>query len=81
MTCCKTEGEDGCCKDLDKNSDKSKGGKTKMEKNMLLWGVIGVLFIVALILMFQSGASGSVQSAGSAASSAASSYGGMVGGC
>ena len=80
MDCCKTKNEDGCCKDLSKNSENMKGGKIKMERNVLLWGVIAVLFVVALVLIFQTGASGSVQAAGNAASNAVSS-GGMVGGC
>ncbi|PJE81906.1 hypothetical protein COU58_00260 [Candidatus Pacearchaeota archaeon CG10_big_fil_rev_8_21_14_0_10_32_42] len=80
MDCCKIKNHEGCCKDLDGNSENLKGGKIKMERNVLLWGVIGVLFIVALVLVFQVGASG-VQAATSTAGAAAPSAGGMVGGC
>jgi len=75
MDCCKTENEEGCCKDL-----KNKGGMN-MDKRITLWIVIGVLFIVALFLSFNAGLGAeTVQAAGSVAQSAAS-YGGMVGGC
>ena len=51
-----------------------------MNKRTTLWIVIGILFIVALFLSFESGLGvGSVQAAGSVAQSAVSS--GMVGGC
>ncbi len=56
----------------------------EIKRNTLLWVVIGALFIVALFLVFQAGASGSVQSVGAtaqAAKTAAVSSGGMVGGC
>jgi len=64
-----------------------KGGKSKkMEKRIMLWGIIAILFIVTLYLIFQAGATGNVvvaESAGNVAKSTASatSYGGMVGGC
>jgi hypothetical protein len=80
MDCCKTKDEEGCCKDLNKNSEKLKGGKIKMERNVLLWITISVLFVVALFVVFQAGSSG-VQAAGGVAQSAASSSGWMVGGC
>ncbi len=52
----------------------------KIDKRIALWVVIGVLFIVALFLVFKAGA-GSAVSVGSAAKSVASSSAGMVGGC
>ncbi|MDP3966423.1 MAG: hypothetical protein Q8Q04_02745 [archaeon] len=81
MDCCKTKDDDGCCKDLDNISHNLKGGKTKMKRNVLLWGVIAVLFVAALILMFQTGASVGVQSVGGATQSVTSTSSGMVGGC
>jgi hypothetical protein len=85
MDCCKTKEEDGCCKDLDKiplKNDILKGGNIKMKKNILLWIVIGALFIMALFLVFKAGSvnSGGVQAATNVAKTAASSSG-MVGGC
>ena len=55
-----------------------------MDRKLFLWEMIGVLFIIALFLVFQAGASGSVQAVGAtaqAAKTAAVSSGGMVGGC
>ena len=71
-----------CCD----NSKKMKGGKTiKMERRLLLWIVVGVLFVAVLFLIFKAGAAGNAgavaQSVGSAAQSAASSSSAMVGGC
>lgn len=61
-----------------------KGGNFKMERRIWLWIIIGALFIVALYLVFQAGASSiatqGISSAASSATSAASSSG-MVGGC
>ena len=53
-----------------------------MKKNVLLWVTIGVLFLVALFLVFKAGSvnSGEIQAVSGAAQSAASSSG-MVGGC
>lgn len=79
MDCCNTNKEEHVG-DL----EKMKGGKIKMERRMLLWIIIGVLFIAVLFLTFKAGTGGSsstvIQSAGSVARSAASSSG-MVGGC
>lgn len=61
-----------------------KGGYLKMERRIMLWITIGVLFLVALYFVFQAGGSSSVsQNIGSTASTAtsAASSGGMVGGC
>ena len=54
-----------------------------MKRNILLWIVIGVLFLAALFLVFRAGSVNSegISAASSAAKTAASSYGGMVGGC
>ncbi|MEK6812118.1 MAG: hypothetical protein AABX91_01550 [Nanoarchaeota archaeon] len=55
-----------------------------MERRIMLWITIGVLFLVALYFVFQAGGSSSVsQNIGSTASTAtsAASSGGMVGGC
>ena len=60
-----------------------KGGNFKMERRMMLWIAVGVLFLVALYFVFQAGSGVAIQSAGpvtSPATSAASSSG-MVGGC
>lgn len=57
-----------------------KGGQSiKMDKRMTLWIAIGVLFLVALFLVFKAGATGNVAAVQSATKSVASS--GMVGGC
>src|SRR3989344_9089405 len=59
-----------------------KGGSKKMNTRVILWVVIGALFVVALFLTFKAGAAGSVeaaQTAGSAVASSAPSYSGMVG--
>lgn len=58
-----------------------KGGNFKMERRMVLWAVIGVLFLVALYLVFQAGSGAATQNIGPATSSAASAASGMVGGC
>ena len=61
-----------------------KGGSIKMERRIILWIVIAVIFIAVLFLIFKVGvgeATGTAQSAGNAVSSAASSSSGMVGGC
>ena len=89
MDCCKTKNEDKCCKDLKKKSDlnqseefstKLKGGKRKMNTKITLWVAIGVLFLIALFLVFKVGAGNAetVSTAGSAAKTVASN---MVGGC
>ena len=56
-----------------------------MDKKIIIWIVIGILFLVALYLIFQLGSGGSIatQNIGSTASSgvSASSSSGMVGGC
>lgn len=75
-----------CCDKNEKNEDiaKVKGGKTNnMDRRILMWIVIGILFVAVLFLIFKAGggATGNaVQSAGSAAKSVAPSSG-MVGGC
>ena len=99
MECCKTKDEEGCCKDLKKsglsghkdsksNPDGSegKGGGccSTMNTRMVLWIVIGVLFITALFVTFNAGALGGgdvTQAASVAVQSAPASAGGMVGGC
>ena len=60
-----------------------KGGNFKMERRIVIWAVIGVLFLFALYLTFQLGSGVATQNIGSATSSAASaaSSSGMVGGC
>lgn len=69
------------------NLSKMKGGKNIiMEKRIIMWIVIGALFLAVLYLTFKAGgpsvgvAANIAQSTGSAGSAAASS-GGMVGGC
>ena len=69
-----------CCN----NKKTLKGGKTqKMNTRMMLWIIVGGLFIVALFLTFKIGVASAeqVQAVASTTKSAASSYGGMVGGC
>jgi len=61
---------------------KLKGGK--MNTRIILWIIIGVLFVAVLFLSFKAGAGGSIQTATAStktAVSSASSYSGMVGGC
>ncbi len=82
----------GCCNINEKSEylndiEKVKGGKSiLMEKRIVLWIIIGALFLAVLFLTFKTGGAGAstgnvVQSAGIAAKSVASSSGGMVGGC
>jgi predicted nucleic acid-binding Zn ribbon protein len=89
MDCCKTRDESGCCKKLEESSffgskdEKMKGGKRRMNSRIVLWMIVGALFIIALFLTFKAGAVGSaevVQATGSVAKTATSN-GGMVGGC
>ena len=68
------------------NTTKVKGGKTiKMDRRIVMWIVIGVLFIAVLFLIFKAGGGGAtgnaIQTAGNAVKSAAPSSSGMVGGC
>ena len=60
-----------------------KGGNFKMERRIVIWAVIGILFLVALYFVFQAGSDAATQNIGPATSSAASaaSSSGMVGGC
>ncbi len=63
------------------NMEKVKGGNGIMDRRIIMWIVIGLLFLATLYLTFKSPTTGNVaavQSAGAAAQSAASS---MVGGC
>ena len=80
MDCCGTNKSE----DIE-NKFEMKGGRNfNMNRRIALWGVIGVLFIAAVFMTFQAGATSGVetiQAAAPAAKSAASSYGGMVGGC
>ena len=89
MDCCKTKKENKCCKDLKNLNEKQKSGNMKggsvlkMDKKMLMWIIIGILFLAVLFLTFKTN-SISVQSAGTiakAAASSASSGSQMVGGC
>lgn len=74
MDCCNAEND-------------MKGGKSiKMDRKIMMWGIIAILFIATLFLVFKAGTTGNVvaaQSAGSAVKSAATSAAssGMVGGC
>lgn len=58
-----------------------KGGKLKMDRRIILWGVISVLFVVTLFLTFKAGSVVVVQTAGSVAQSVSAASSGMVGGC
>ena len=89
MECCNTKEKERYCGDIGHNKDhkQMKGGKIKMERRIVLWSVIGILFIVALFLVFKAGSAQSVSAIASTggsitqpASSAAASSG-MVGGC
>jgi len=54
----------------------------QMNKRMLLWGVIAILFIITLFVVFKAGAGGAaVSSTGPAVSAAQSASNAMVGGC
>lgn len=54
-----------------------------MNSRIVLWTVIGVLFVTALFLTFKAGAIGGVETGQTVATVAksAASYSGMVGGC
>ena len=56
-----------------------------MNRRIVMWGVIGILFLAAIFMTFKVGdiSTGveTVKSTGLAAQSATSSYSGMVGGC
>lgn len=74
MDCCKTK--------KSSVSKEMKGGNRKMNLRIVLWVVIGVLFIIAVVLTFKTGVVGSVPiETASTTAKAAASYGGMVGGC
>lgn len=79
---CKTKHEKGCCKDLGKMQE-VKGGAIKLDKRIVRWAVIALLFLAVLYITFKTGnsnASGAaVQSAAGAVKSAAVPT--MVGGC
>ena len=81
MDCCDSKVSSSCCN----NYNLKKGGKKfKMEKKTMLWIVIGVLFVGALFLTFQAGATGNVvaaQGAVKTVAAVAQSSSGMVGGC
>ena len=69
-----------CCN----KNHRVKGGKFRMEKRIVLWIVIGVLFLATLFLTFKAGSGSSIETAkatGLAVKSVASSGAGMVGGC
>lgn len=70
-----------CCEEHSDHQDNKKINGGKMDKKTIMWVVIGVLFLVALYLIFQLG-SGSIaaQSVAPATKPAVSSSG-MVGGC
>jgi hypothetical protein len=54
-----------------------------MDRRIMLWGIIGILFIAAVFVTFQAGSVGgveTVQTAGAATKNLAASSG-MVGGC
>ena len=73
-----------CCGTKNQNYGEVKGGKFRMERRIVLWVVIGFLFLAALFLIFKAGSGGSIETAkaaGLAVKSAASSSAGMVGGC
>ena len=54
-----------------------------MDRRIVLWIVIGALFLATLFLTFKTGSvdAGSIQATGSAVKSLASQSSGMVGGC
>lgn len=80
MDCCAKNEGDGKKTD---NYEMGDERRSKMNKRIVLWVVIGLLFAVALFLTFKAGAgTGNVVQTASAAQSAASSASsGMVGGC
>jgi len=75
-----------CCNKEIKRTVERKNVKTNQETintKVVLWIVIGVLFITALFLTFKAGANsglGVLQTTGSIAQNTAN-YAGMVGGC
>jgi len=77
-----------CCSLDSQRNYKMKGGGIKMNTRVMLWIIIGAMFVLALFLTFKAGATSSLGAASDVAStasrsaaSASSSYGGMVGGC
>ena len=83
MDCCKTKNDEGCCKDLGHNKYKSKNlnGENKMNTRIVLWGVIGFLFVAVLFITFKAGAAGGIETAQAITGAATSASYGMVGGC
>ena len=83
MDCC-TENHDKAHSNS-QSSNEMKGGRFRMEKRLVLWIVIGVLFLATLFLTFKAGSGNSVgiaQATSLVAKSATASPGaGMVGGC
>ena len=82
MDCCQSKNES-------QENKKLKGG-FKMDRRLIMWVIIGILFLAVLYLTFNAGSSSAgtagavIQSASAAKSSgiqSAASYGGMVGGC
>lgn len=65
-----------CCSSTYTNKE-MKGGKTKMDKNLILWIIIGLLALLVIYAVFFKD-TGAIANAGQAAQSASS---GMVGGC
>jgi len=53
----------------------------EMKKSTLMWIVIGILFLLALFLMFKAGASGSMAQSVSGTAKSLASSSAMVGGC
>jgi len=53
----------------------------EIKRRAVLWVLIGILFIVALFLVFQAGASGAVQTTSAAGNAAQTAASAMVGGC
>lgn len=45
-----------CCANKNQDSNGMKGGKSKMEKNIILWVAIGALFLAVLFLTFKASA-------------------------
>ena len=74
---------DCCSSENNNHPEEMKGGKTKMDRKIVLWIIIGVLFVATLLLVFKLGVVGSspIGASANAGQTAAASYGGMVGGC
>mgnify|MGYP001580169930 FL=1 len=81
MDCCHTghEKHENMQNNHENTQNKTSGGK--INRKILLWIIIGILFIAVLFMTFKSANSSAAQATGQAVKTAASAGSGMVGGC